>query len=343
MEMEQRVGRVHRFLSRQTVIVDTVVVSHSREVDAYRVARAKLAEISRTLVPPDRFEGLFSRVMALVPPDQLQGLLVEQPLGPLSDDEQTRLTALVTNGFEQWRAFHAQYADQRKSIGALAAGEARWGDLRRFAELLLRAKPASGFSALRFDESDGEVREHPEAADVLEIDGAAYSYGDYGGMPVLDPGGNAVLKLGLNTTVLASRLREAGLPDRPTGAAHVRWPAGRELPCVGIKRPFGILFLARQGLRHNDGGWVEVGAKMSAWITQGEGALRKLQDEEMANAVRGLLDATVRLEPAEEPALVEAMAISEASLVSDLRRPSEQEREHRILHAVTPLFAGVIA
>src|SRR3954471_22227876 len=59
MELEQRVGRVHRFGSRRTIIVDTVVVRDSREVDTYRIAREKLHAISSTLVPVERFEALF--------------------------------------------------------------------------------------------------------------------------------------------------------------------------------------------------------------------------------------------------------------------------------------------
>ena len=42
LDMEQRVGRVHRFGSKETIIVDTVVVDDSREADAFRIARDKL-------------------------------------------------------------------------------------------------------------------------------------------------------------------------------------------------------------------------------------------------------------------------------------------------------------
>ena len=45
MEMEQRIGRVHRFMSRRTILVDTVVAKDSREVDTYTFARAKLRTI----------------------------------------------------------------------------------------------------------------------------------------------------------------------------------------------------------------------------------------------------------------------------------------------------------
>src|SRR5215204_5907001 len=66
MELEQRVGRVHRFGSRRTILVDTVVVKDSREADAYRIARQKLQVVASTLVAKDRFEQIFSRVMCLV-------------------------------------------------------------------------------------------------------------------------------------------------------------------------------------------------------------------------------------------------------------------------------------
>jgi SNF2 family DNA or RNA helicase len=74
MDLEQRIGRVHRFGSRKTIIVDTVVASGSREVDMYRIARDKLALVAKHL-DPEQFETLFSRVMSLVPPKELEGLL----------------------------------------------------------------------------------------------------------------------------------------------------------------------------------------------------------------------------------------------------------------------------
>src|SRR5262249_5068338 len=70
MELEQRVGRIHRFGSRKTVIVDTLVVAGSREVDMYRIARERLRLIASQL-DPEQFETLFSRVMSLVPPAEL--------------------------------------------------------------------------------------------------------------------------------------------------------------------------------------------------------------------------------------------------------------------------------
>lgn len=343
MEMEQRVGRVHRFGSRGTIIVDTVVVSHSREIDAYRVARGKLAEISRTLVPAERFEGLFSRVMALVPPEELQGILAEHPLGPLNADEQRRLTALVTQGFERWRSFHDAYGDQQRRIGSLDRGEASWSDLRRFVELHLKAVPAVGFSALQFATDGDDVRETSAAADVVEIEGRPFACGDYGGMPVTNHDGLAASRLGLNTAGIAYKLRELGLPDRAAGAAHLRWPAGRPLPVSEIKRPFGVLVLAAQRLRHGDSGWVEVGVRLHGWLVHSGQPARRLDEPQLAELVHNLLDASVRLEPAEDDSLVAALQEAEGRLVDEIRRPSDADRAGRLVNVATPVFAGVLA
>lgn len=60
MELEQRVGRVHRFGSKRTIVVDAIVVKDSREANAYRVAREKLRFVASTIVAPERFDSIFS-------------------------------------------------------------------------------------------------------------------------------------------------------------------------------------------------------------------------------------------------------------------------------------------
>ena len=64
MEMEQRVGRVHRFGSRETILVDTLVMRNSREEEMYAAADRKLRLIASTMVEPDRVNALFARVMS---------------------------------------------------------------------------------------------------------------------------------------------------------------------------------------------------------------------------------------------------------------------------------------
>ena len=343
MEMEQRVGRVHRFMSRQTIIVDTMVVSQSREVDVYKVARGKLEEISRTLVLPERFEGLFSRVMALVPPDELQGILAARPLGPLDAEEQGQLVGLVTAGFARWRDFHNEYGSQQQAIGALDPGEASWLDLRRFAEAHLKASAVDGYSALRFQLSGDEVEENSSEAIVLAIDGQQYSCGDYGGMPVTNSEGKSAKRLGLNTPAVAGKLRELGLPDRATGAAHVRWPSGRKVPGLEGEAAEGLLIFCIQKFKLVDGAAVEVASRLVGRAVGGSGATVQLEDRQLADAVRVLLNATVRMEPAEVPSLLEAMESEEARLVEELREPTASDRANRLLNVVTPLFASILS
>ena len=70
MDMEQRVGRVHRFGSRQTILVDTLVVKDSREEVAYRVARERPSPTSLPhagRLGKVRGAALFSRVMSTDP------------------------------------------------------------------------------------------------------------------------------------------------------------------------------------------------------------------------------------------------------------------------------------
>ena len=122
MDMEQRVGRVHRFGSKETIIVDTVVVEDSREADAFRIAREKLKLITRTLVEPERFEAVFSRVMCLVSQDELQDLMLNNSAAPFSDADQERLATMVQNGFQAWKRFHDRFGDQQRSIEAQYPG-----------------------------------------------------------------------------------------------------------------------------------------------------------------------------------------------------------------------------
>jgi hypothetical protein len=57
---------------------ETLVMRDSREEEAYAVADQKLRMITKALVPHDRFDALFSRVMTLIPPEELQEALLRR-------------------------------------------------------------------------------------------------------------------------------------------------------------------------------------------------------------------------------------------------------------------------
>jgi hypothetical protein len=134
MDMEQRVGRVHRFGSTETILVDTVVVKESREAEAYSIARQKLHLIASTMVEPERFESIFSRVMCLVPPEDLQNVMIHGAQAPLSSDDQQRLADMVQQGFRDWNDFHSRYGHQQREIRQQDPGLATWNDVAVFLE-----------------------------------------------------------------------------------------------------------------------------------------------------------------------------------------------------------------
>jgi len=129
MEMEQRVGRIHRFGSRETVIIDTVVVKDSREADAYATARQKLFLIASTLVDKRRFESVFARVMCLLPQDELLNILIAGHSSPLSPTDQYKIADLVQRGFQAWKVFHDEFGEQQKRIKHLTSGLTTWDDV----------------------------------------------------------------------------------------------------------------------------------------------------------------------------------------------------------------------
>ncbi len=342
MELEQRIGRVHRFGSRQTILVDTLVARESRETHAYQIARKKLVDIASALVPSDRFEGLFSRVMSLVSPTDLQEILGERPLAPLSDEETRRVSELVSRGFANWRSFHDRFSSEERRIQRLDPGSASWQDVIDFVQRHLRAEPMAGFEALAFRWVDGEAAESSTCADVLKLqDGQVFACGDFAGMPVTGRDGARVDTLGLNRKEMCEALRRVALPSELTGAAHLRWPDDQELPHSIRARPFGLWISARMTLRWQSGRVSPIGTRLTGKSIDCDGVAGDLDSNELGKLVRALLRATVRRQ-APAGVVLEAVRNQEHTWINELRKPSIEDRRNEIRHAVFPLFAAVV-
>jgi hypothetical protein len=342
MEMEQRVGRVHRFKSRRTILVDTLVTKDSREEHVYKIARDKLNGIAHDLGAPGRAEAIFARVMALVPPDELLQVMGREPLSPLSDKDRSDIERLVTAGHERWSAFDRSYRNQQHKIRALDPGQATWNDVAWLAKRHLNATMAEGYKVLRFLHQGDEVLDASEPAEVLRVEGNDRAVGDYGGMPITGPNGTQASLLGLNTEPLCSLLRRSAFGDERAGAAHVRWPDSARAPDGFGPGPFGLLFYARQSLRLTGSAPVETGLALHAYAVDLEREVA-LEPEVRASAVRALLDATVRQKPEDAPQLVARLRDVDSRVIQELRRPSDTELENQIRHVVYPLLATVVA
>ncbi len=342
MELEQRVGRVHRFLSRKTIIVDTLVVKNSREADMYDVARTKMREVASSLTSDNAaFEALFSRVMSVVPPDELQNVLSQGAIGPLTQDQRGAVGKLVAEGFRNWQSFHQRFADRQRKIQDLPPGEASWGDVELFATSLGKAVETEGHRAMRFEHRDGEVVEAPIDARSLKLGDSVFGIGDYGGMPILDTHGRPIRQMGLNTRELQDVLRAVAFPANPTGAAHLRWPENHPRP-IGGRDPFAVLVLVRLPVRLVDSGAQELGPELRVWVGN-DLPLTEVVGHQKAALVRGLLSGVVRRESEDMPSLVDGMHNQLQVLSRELRTPSDSERAHQIRAAVFPLLAAIVA
>ncbi|CAN5330732.1 hypothetical protein BH09GEM1_BH09GEM1_42430 [soil metagenome] len=345
MELEQRVGRVHRFGSRQTIIVSTLVVFGTREVDAYRVAREKLSTAFGDLShDPERFETLFSRVMALIPPQELEEILGHSAPGPISESDSQRLGALIDEGLRRWRDFHDSFSAEKQSIEAMDPGSATWDDLADFLVQHSDAETVTGCTAASFTSVEDEIIVSNAPVRALKIEGRVFTCADLQGAVASDGSGHPVPSLGTNTPVVAEILRASVLAATPTGAAWVRSsPALMDvLKSIEVSTPFGVLVLARQTIRTSKGSATELKTRLVTHVMSATGEATELDANNAAKVLRLLIASQRQREPQSDSVWPERLDAAERDLLPLLGRPSAEELENGIRHAVWPMFAGVI-
>lgn len=343
MDMEQRVGRVHRFGSRRTIVVDTLVVKDSREEHAYRVARDKLRTITATMVEPERFEQVFARVMSLVPPEELINVLSNSPLAPLTAGDQETIARVVREGFSAWQEFDRRFAESQKRIRAQEPGLATWDDVSLFLEMVGRWSKADGFVKQKFTWVGGELEPVEEAAQVLKSpDGRYFTCGDQGGIPIFGPNDERADQLGLNLPEVRGLLHGSCFPAPPTGCFYVRW-ASETPQCMKGRNPFFAFVFLRQSLRADpQSGWSEAGLAIYVYLSDCERPPVQLEGQELRDFLRNLMSSTPRVKaPSTESVSAQLMQI-EQELVQALRRPSEEEFSKGVRHAIWPVACGIV-
>lgn len=227
MELEQRVGRVHRYGSARTVVVRTIVLAGSREERVLARARARLGEIVRDL-DADQFERLFSRTMSLIPLDQLADLMAAEGFGSLAPPESDRLDELVSQGFKSWKAADGELRSHAERLRQVERGQADDRDLQAFlqARLGLPALPGWVRLALTNDKSSAENEIVRTPVSVFSVGEAVGYVGRDGGLGLERPDGRrqAAVRLGLNHPQVASRVRAffRGADASTGGEAWVR-------------------------------------------------------------------------------------------------------------------------
>ncbi|QPN61975.1 DEAD/DEAH box helicase [Synechococcus sp. CBW1004] len=340
MELEQRIGRVHRFGSRKTIVVETVVAAGSREIDMYRIAREKLAIVARHL-DPDQFETLFSRVMSLVPPKELEAILGDLS-GPLDTGSPgaEEIGRLVSEGFQTWSSFDDKYRRQAELIRSANPGEAHWADLGAFLVKYCGATDGPGATFSSFEFSNDEIIAVEEDVGTIFAHDTLYACGDTGGLPAAGSDGVAAANLGLNLGWVQRNLREALTPQRSVGIAYVNRTPNLELDIAGLD-VVSCLVLLRQKLRNQAGRWSENSVELRLYIVGANTAPVELLGAKKAQLIRALNSCSRVKDPQQVPIRTD-LPLIESELVSQLRTPSDEDIAEGIRYAVWPLAVVII-
>lgn len=341
MDLEQRIGRIHRFGSRKTVLIDTVVAAGSREIDMYRIAREKLALIAKHL-DPDQFETLFSRVMSLVPPKELENILGDISVSSVIDSAASyEIGRLVTEGFNSWSNFDQEYRQQADQIRAVNPGEARWSDVGAFLVKYAGADDGAEASFNSFQFQGDEIVSIDEQVPTINFKKYLYACGDTGGLLAVDSKGQHASALGLNLADVQEAIRNSFDPERISGLAFVKKPA--KLAFLGVASEMSVLLVfVRQTLKQERGAWFERGTSLHMFIVNTHDDPVELNGQQRAELVRSLQMVSRVKEPGDTSASAKLCEI-EAELILALRKPSEKEISDGVRYAVWPVALVVMA
>jgi superfamily II DNA or RNA helicase len=337
MDLEQRIGRVHRFGSRKTILVDTIVTAGSREVEMYETARRKLAMVAQHM-DSEAFENLFTRVMSLVPPKELEGVLsasfVKEEYTTSFDQEIGRL---VKEGFDTWNEYDSKYREQSQKIRSLDSGLADWHDIQSYITEYCDAKKVEDVSFTSFDFLDGEIVAVEDSVNAFQVDDEVFSTGDTGGLIPVDKSGKQVKQMGLNSAIIKKQLRKHFDDYEEGGVAFLRKP--KELDFLNTKSEFTfIYFFVIQRLRQDGTSWVELNVKNKVYIQHNDHEINEMTPNDLRKLMNALLQ-SIKVKDTSGLKMINWSKLEEREkeIIQTLRKPEEKDIEFGIRHAVWPI------
>ena len=116
--------------------------------------------------------------------------------------------------------------------------------------------------------------------------------------------------------------------------------AQTESPLTG-RQPFAAWVAARQSIDLSTR--TELRCTLHAFVVHTDGTAQAVNGPAKGTLLRGLMTATVRREPERTEDLIGHLRSLEGTWLLALRQPSEDDREARIAHCVTPLVAAIVA
>ena len=332
MDLEQRVGRVHRFGSRQTILVDTIVVPGTREADAYRVARDKLRLIADEL-DPEHFELLFSRVMNLVPPEELAAVFAApQPLSP-GDETENKIAAIVRLGYDKLSSFTAHYSDGARRLRDIDPGGAEWTDLREFLKRVCSAETALPGNRPIFSLDDDETVSSETQVQTLQVFNTKFVCDETDGLPCHDADGLPLPRLGMDSKLVMTKVRERleDVGESSVGAVKL----DGSLLGIADGRTSLLVFLGVQRLTFSGGIAEEKSLELLAYLVSDEGQYEAVDRSKVALVVRHVYQAERQARPMRSEPLLNALSDMLPALTDSARRISQGQEASQL--AIWPI------
>jgi superfamily II DNA or RNA helicase len=322
MDLEQRVGRIHRFGSRETIIVETIVVPGTRESDAYRIARDKLRLIAGQLAHED-FEALFSRVMNLVPPEELSDIFTINQPWSAGGEADARLFQIVREGYDRLNTFTERFKANGQKIAQLEPGAADWKDLRDF--LVANANAQIAPSAVKpiFSLKERDVVSEDVAVETLEVFGGRYVCAETEGLPCYSEDGEMLSTVGMSHSGVVELVRDHLTETDAEHLAAIRLSAA-ELREGLSSGDVAILFFAVQRLHITGYTQEERELSLRAFALTPDGSRREVQPGLMGALVRNISAAERQLNPSVS-AFFNHLASAEEDIAAQLRAEGGQQ------------------
>ena len=229
MEMEQRVGRVHRYGGMSTVIVDTLVLKGSREQRVLERCRAKLGLIVKKLFGDElqKFESLFGRTMAMIPMAQIQELMAGEGF-----DSEAGVGGVVEEAFNLWNRADKDFRDRSQKLRGVERGPVDDKDLEVFLTRTLGGAVEPGWKRRRLvaGEKGKDAILVEEDAPILRLGSNLGYVGFNGGIGMVSPQcvPQRVQRLGLNVGPVTERVLKA-VQGKASGSVRVPAERWREL------------------------------------------------------------------------------------------------------------------
>ena len=162
MVLEQRVGRVHRIGSVDTILIDTILLEGSRERDIYERLDLRLREIVKSLAEsPEDQARLYRRILTGIEADELKRFFE----GARDPDD---LGALVAASRESVRRVDEELGGARARIAEADRGRATMDHLVR--ALLGRQVVVRGTERLTYTTVDYDAETQKLARRVMDVD-----------------------------------------------------------------------------------------------------------------------------------------------------------------------------